>query len=138
MPNKKKTMKIDPKKCLPPELTVESVDDILYEIGFSLDSIRDRPKRPLVYNPLFKFSFFSLYLLSDLYNSLKEENDPSSIIIVPFAQLMGVSQQTLRFASFASLLGLGTQFKFRHNPWNGVEPRKLVEFCKWFRVQYHR
>jgi hypothetical protein len=25
---------IDPNKCLPPELTVQSVDDILYKIGF--------------------------------------------------------------------------------------------------------
>ena len=43
---------MDLNKCLPPELTIESVDDILYRIGLSFDSIRDRPKRKLFYHPL--------------------------------------------------------------------------------------
>ena len=34
-------------KCLSPELSVESVDDILNKIDLSVDSIRDRPKHKL-------------------------------------------------------------------------------------------
>ena len=119
MPNKKnKTLKIDPKKCLPPELTVESVDDILNEININFNSIRDQPIKQLFYNPVIKFSFFSFYLFNDLYNSFKDEKDPSSIIIVPFAQLKGVTQDMLWRASFLSILALGSQIKFRYNPCN--------------------
>ena len=42
-------------KCLSPELTVESVDDILYRIGFSFDSIRDRKNRKLIEHQMFVF-----------------------------------------------------------------------------------
>ena len=126
MPNKKnKTKRINPNKCLPPELTVESVDDILYEIGFNLDSNRDRPKIQIVYNPVIKFSFLSLYLFNVLYNSFKEESDPSSKMIVPFAELMGVTQDMLWHASFASLLSLSSQFKFRYNPFDDGNDRAL-------------
>ena len=47
-------------KCLSPELTVESVDDILYRIGLSFDSIRDRPKHKLIVHPMFAFLMLCL------------------------------------------------------------------------------
>ena len=52
---------MDVNKCLPPELTVESVDDILYRIGLSFDSIRDRPKRKLIDHPLIVFIIISIF-----------------------------------------------------------------------------
>ena len=42
-------------KCLSPELTVESVDDIVYKIGLSFVSIRDRTKHKLIAHPMFAF-----------------------------------------------------------------------------------
>ena len=61
-------------KCLPPELTVESVDDILYRIGLSFDSIRDRPKRKLIDHPLIVFIIISLTLTGRLITfSLSDE-----------------------------------------------------------------
>ena len=59
--NKNKTKKFNPNKCLPRDftniqMTVESVDDILYEIGFNLNSNRDQSERPLFNYPLIIFA----------------------------------------------------------------------------------
>ena len=120
MPNSKnKTKKINPNKCLPQEKPYKTG---FYEIDLVLDSIRDRLKRQneIFFNPLLQFSFFPMYLLSELSNTFKEENDTSSILIVPFAESMGVPQQMILYISCASILALGTQFKFRFNPFNGL------------------
>src|SRR5690242_3174553 len=42
-------------KCLPPELCVDSIDDILYSIGLCHQSVRDRPKRSAINNPIVIF-----------------------------------------------------------------------------------
>ena len=106
-------------------MTDKSVDDIFYKIGLTLNSIRDRLKIAIFYNPVIKFSIFWLCLLNELYNSFKGENDPSSIIIVPFAELMGVSQQMLFYITCAALLVLSTQFNFRYNPFNDLNETTL-------------
>ena len=42
-------------KCLSSELTVESVDDILFRIVLSFDTISDRLKPKLIVHPMFTF-----------------------------------------------------------------------------------
>ena len=97
----------------------ESVD-VLYKIISTLNSFRKWVKREMLSNSVIKYSIFSLYLFNELYNSLKEEKDSSSIIIVPFAELMGVSQQMLFYITCASLLlAMVIQFNFKFNPFNG-------------------
>ena len=132
MPHKK----INPNKCLPQELRAKYVDDILYEIGFcdsigfTLDSIKAQSERPLVFNRVFKFSFFSMYLFDELRNSFEPVNDPASLFIVTFAELMGVPRHILFYISCASLLALGTQFRFRYNPFNGLNETNVGVFQK--------
>ena len=45
-------------KCLPPELTVQSVEHILHRIGLTLDSTKSYPKRNLFFNPIIIFIFY--------------------------------------------------------------------------------
>ena len=118
--NRNKTKKIDPKKCLPPELTRESMDNILCGIGFTWNSIKDYSKGPIVYNPVLKFTLLSLYLLNGLYNSFKEGKDPSSLIIAPLVEVGDGREHTLFLITSISLMALVTQFKFKGNPFNGV------------------
>ena len=119
--------KITPNKCLPQELRAKYFDDILYQIGF-LDSngfTLDQSDRPLVYNRVFKFAFISLCLFNELHNLFYNVKDPASLMIVTFAELMGVPRHILFYISCASLLALGTQFKFRYNPFNGINERTV-------------
>ena len=63
-------------KCLPPELTIESVDDILYRIGLCFTSVRVRPKRKRIHNPLVVFTIVSFFLIERVITiSLDESND---------------------------------------------------------------
>ena len=51
---------LDVNKCLPPELTVQSVEHILHRIGLTLDSTKSYPKRKLFFNPIIIFTFNSI------------------------------------------------------------------------------
>ena len=122
-------MKLDPNKCLPPELTVESVDDILYRIGLSFNSLRDGPKRQLFFNPFLKFSFLSIYLLKEVFIIvMNEENDLLFKIMGSFGHLMSVRQHISMAFILASLLALSTQTIFFINYWNGIKETYLGVF----------
>ena len=41
----------DPNKVLPPEQSIDSIDDILYSIGLCHQSVRECPKRSRLYSP---------------------------------------------------------------------------------------
>ena len=45
-------VRINPSKVLPKELVIESIDDILYEIGLCFTSQRKHPKRTLIFKPM--------------------------------------------------------------------------------------
>ena len=44
--------RLDTNRVLPEEVVISSVDDLLYEIGLCLTSVRERPKRKAFYNPV--------------------------------------------------------------------------------------
>ena len=122
-------MKLDPNKCLPPELTVESVDDILYRIGLSFDSLRDRPKRQKFFNPFLKFSFLSMYLLKEVFIiSMNEENDLLFKIMGSFGHLLFVRQHMSLAIILANLLALSIQFVYYMNHLNGAKETYLGVF----------
>ena len=56
---------MDVNKCLPPELTVQSVEHILHRIGLTLDSTKSYPKRKLFFNPKIIFTFNLLFILRE-------------------------------------------------------------------------
>ena len=73
--NKKRSNReIDPSKVLPKQMVIESIDDILYEIGLCLTSQRKHPKRTLIFKPLFVFTFLSLFSLKTLATLLINQN----------------------------------------------------------------
>src|ERR1700712_2309154 len=82
---------IDPNKCLPPELVIESVDDILYRIGLSFDSLRDRPKRKLIDHPLVVFIVILIFLTERVITFLvSDENEFIFKILCDFGHFIGV------------------------------------------------
>ena len=97
---------IDPNKCLPPELTVESVDDILYRIGLSFDSIRDRPKRKLIDHPLIALSLIVIIFHRKTNHnlSLSEENHLIFRALGSVGYFIGVRQHFDLFFILCSIL----------------------------------
>ena len=82
---------IDVNKCLPPELTVQSVDDILYRIGFPMKSTNSFRKRKLIFKPIIVFIFLSFYCIREIIVfSLNEENDLIFKILGSFGHLIGL------------------------------------------------
>ena len=65
--------KIDVNKCLPPELTIESVDDILYRIGLYFTSFRVRPKLHFIDHPLNASIILLLFLIQRVITLLLSE-----------------------------------------------------------------
>ena len=49
---------MDPNNCLPPELTVQSVEDILHRIGLTLDSTKSYSKRKLFFKSDYYFHIY--------------------------------------------------------------------------------
>ena len=43
---------ISPNRVIPEHLVIRSADDLLYSIGLCLQSVRERPKRKAIYNPI--------------------------------------------------------------------------------------
>src|ERR1700741_3368342 len=85
--------KIDPKKCLPPELAVESVDDILYRIGLCFTSVRDRPKRHIIDHPFLVFTIISIFLIMRLITvMLSNEEDRLMIILGDVGYFLGAKR----------------------------------------------
>ena len=78
-------------KCLPPELTIQSVEHILHRIGLTLHSTKSYPKRKLMFNPIFIFTFCSLFITKELIViSLDEKNDITFKVLGSVGYLLGV------------------------------------------------
>ena len=119
----------DVKKCLPPELTVESVDDILYRIGLSFDSIRDRPKRKLKDHPIFVLIVNLIILIKDIIAvSLEEENDIGFKIVGAYGYFIGLRKQMCLLSYLMTSLIAGSQLIYYYNYRNGIKPTFLRVF----------
>ena len=56
-----KGIKLKPNKCVPKELIIDRIDDILYRIGLCLTSVREQSKRDLINHPLVVSIVISMY-----------------------------------------------------------------------------
>ena len=120
---------IDPNTCLPKELTVESVDDILYRIGLCLTSVRDRPKRRLIDHPVVVFVFMTLFLTLRLSTiTLDDDNELIFKVVGDPGHVIGVRREFGLYVILASVLALSSQLIYYNNYRNGVKPTFLRVF----------
>ena len=120
---------IDPNKCLPPELAVQSVDDILYRIGLCLTSVRDEPKRLLIDHPLIAFGFVFIFMTERLITiSLSEENVFLFKILGDIGYFVGFSLHFGVMFILCSLFNIISQMIFYYNHKNDVKPTFLILF----------
>ena len=120
---------IDPNKCLPPKLCVQSVDDILYRIGLSLYSIRDRPKRQLINHPLIVFIILFICLTERLITvSLSDEFVLVFKALGSAGYFIGIRQHFDTFFFLMTLLVLSSKTIHYYNYRNGIKPTFLRVF----------
>ena len=120
---------INTNKCLPQELTVQSVEHILHRIGLTLDSNKTYPKRKLFFNPIIIFLFFSLYIIREVVIiSLNEENEITFKMLGSFGYLLGIRKHISFIFALVSFLELVFQLIYYKNYRNGIKPTFLRVF----------
>ena len=116
-------------QCLPPELTVQSVEDILHGIGFSLDSTKTYPKRKLMFNPIIIFIFVSMYITKEVVIlSLEVQNDFTFKVLGSVGYLLGVRKQGGYDMILISCFPVYFQLVYYYNHRNGIKPTFLRVF----------
>ena len=120
---------MDPNKCLPKELTIESVDQLIHSFGLTVDSTQRYRKRKLFFNPIIIFSFVSLFIIKEVVIiSLDEKNDLIFKMLGSIGHLMGVRQHLGLSVILASILSLSFQIIYYKNYRNGIKPTFLRVF----------
>lgn len=120
---------IDPQKCLPPEMRIQSIDDILYDIGLSVKPFSDENrKRSLSNDPKVVFISLVLYSILKICCLIVDERNPHSKYLCDFSPLIGFkfhwNLSTLVFT--VSVLWL--QIIYYVNHIRGIEPTFLRLF----------
>ena len=120
-------MKIDVNKCLPPELTVESVDDILYRIGLAFESTHPLTKRRFLSQPLIIFIYSLIILVKDcILISLSDDHE--RIFIYFDAHLMSARRHCHLLVITTEALVISSQINYYYNYRNGIKPTFLRVF----------
>ena len=120
-------MKMDVNKRLPKELTVQSVDDILYRIGLSFESTQMFPKREMFCNPLFISIFMSLFLIKEC-TLICLSDDHEQIFIYFDGHLKGIRRHCDIIVITTAILTLSSQFIYYYNYLKGIKPTFLRVF----------
>ena len=116
-------------RCLPPELTVQSVEDILHKIGFTLDSTKTYPKRKLMFNPIIIFTFCLLLITKEvIILSLDEQNDFTFKVLGSVGYLIGIRQIVCLDEILISFFPVYFQLIYYYNHRIGIKPTFLRVF----------
>ena len=120
---------MDPNNCLPPEMTVQSVEDILHRIGLTLNSTKSYPKRKLFFNPIIIFTFMSLFIVREgVITLINEENDLILKVLGSYGYLIGMKREFSILLLLFSILSLSFQLIYYYNYRNGIKPTFLRVF----------
>ena len=120
---------LDLNKCLPSELTIESVEDILHRIGLTLYSSKSYPKRKLFLKPIIIFLFMSVFTIKEvILISLNDENDIIFKIFGSIGYLLGFNKHWSMLLVLFGSLCLCFQLIYYYNYRNGIKPTFLRVF----------
>ena len=67
---------------LPKEVVISSVDDLLYEIGLCLTSVRERPKRRAINSPVVIAVFCGIYLCERIASIIIDESHHGYLLLL--------------------------------------------------------
>ena len=123
---------LDPNKILPSDMVIEGVDDILYDIGLSLTSVREnQKKRMFIHNPRLLFAI-NIFILVNKLACLFIDNSNEFVLklLGEAGQYYGVKNNFCTLASLATIIMLFSQRVYYNNYKHGIKP----SFLKVFRM----
>ena len=74
--------RLSPYIVLPGDVVIPSVDDLLYEIGLCLTSVRERPKRSVINKPINIWIFSVLYIITKISAICIPDNERGILLIL--------------------------------------------------------
>ena len=121
--------KISPEKCLPNQIVVKDVDDVLYRIGLCLTSVRERPKRLPIDSPMFAFAITSIFMMERVITCcIGEDNELVFRMLASTGYFLGIRVYFDIFFILCSILSAGSQVINYWNYKQGIDPTFLRLF----------
>ena len=123
---------LDPNKLLPSDMVVERVDDILYDIGLSLTSVRElQKKRKFIHNPLLLLIVNTFMLVNKV--ACLFIDDSNEIVLKMLGEPghnFGIKNAYCTMCILVTIIMLFSQWVYYNNYKHGIEP----SFLKVFRM----
>ena len=119
--------RIDCNHVLPQELTIESIEDVLYYIGLSQHSVREQPKRPTINNPIFITTFVTILLIMKVVSQFTDD-ELTLVLLTQFGHYMNVKIYINLCFVFLSLILLFAEANYYRNDKQGVKPNFVRVF----------
>ena len=113
--------RIQTDRVLPPELCIQSIDDILYSIGLCHHSVRDRPERSLINKPLI---ILLVNIITLLLRTVANTTDDKLVILLTadVGYLIGVKEHLNMAIVITTMISLFSQLVYYYNHCIGVKP----------------
>ena len=120
---------LKPNCVIPPELVIKDCDELLYEIGLCLTSLRERPKRWPINNPVFIAIITSIYLSERVVSILVPESERQILLLVgETGRYFNLKVQWNLYFILGSMIGLSSQTLYYYNHRKGIKPTFLRVF----------
>ena len=114
-------LKLKKNKVLPEEVVISSVDDLLYEIGLCLTSVRERPKRRAIDSPVVIAVFNLVYLIQRITSITFECNHDQLLYLGDFGHYLGSKHYNLMLI-VGGLIVMTSQLNYYYNYKRGIKP----------------
>ena len=108
-------------RVLPPELTVDSIDDILYSIGLSHESVRDRPKRSTIHNPILIFVVVFTQLITKIMTYFNDD-EWTLLLLADFGHYLGIKYTISNDLIIVSSITIFMQSVYFYNYKRKIKP----------------
>ena len=120
---------LKPNRVIPPELVIKDCDELLYEIGLCLTSLRERPKRWKINNPEFIAIINFIFLSERIVSILVPGSERQILLLVgETGRYFNLKVQWNLFFILCSMIGLSIQSVYYYNHRKGIKPTFLRVF----------
>ena len=120
---------LKPNRVIPPELVIKDCDELLYKIGLCLTSLRERPKRWPINNPMFVAITSMVFLCQRVISILVPESERQILLLVgETGRYFNLKVQWNMYFLLACLIGLSSQILYYYNNTKGIKPTFLRVF----------
>ena len=113
--------RIDCNKVLPRELAIEDIEDILYSIGLSHQSVSDEPKRSPINNPKFIITFVFVVTIMKVVSQFTDD-ELTLLLLTEYSHYLRIKIYITINIVFLALIVLFAEVNYFWNEWRGVKP----------------